>query len=67
AGAFVAADNGAPTDHASFASPTRQAWQGRAMALVRGAGQGGALNVTATAPGLTPGKVVLKTVPDTVR
>ncbi len=67
AGAFVAADNGAPTDHASFASPTRQAWQGRATALVRGAGQGGVLNVTATAPGLAPGKVVLKTVPDTVR
>jgi beta-galactosidase len=51
-GAFVAADNGAPTDHTPFASPTRQAWRGKAVALVRGVGTSGALVVSASAPGL---------------
>ncbi|AYV47760.1 glycoside hydrolase family 2 [Caulobacter flavus] len=67
AGAFVAADNAAPTDHAAFASPTRKAWQGKAVALVRGAGEGGSLTVTATAPGLVAGKASLKVVSDRAR
>jgi beta-galactosidase len=39
---FVAADNAAPTDHTPFASPTRQAWRGKATAFVRGSGSTGA-------------------------
>lgn len=62
AGVLVAADNAAPTDHTPFASPTRKAWQGRATALVRGAGAGGELSITASAPGLKPGKAGLKVV-----
>lgn len=62
AGAFVAADNAAPTDHTAFASPTRKAWQGKAAALVRGSGEGASLTVTATAPGLVAGKASLRTV-----
>jgi beta-galactosidase len=51
-GRFVAADNAAPTDHTPFASPTRQAWRGRATAFVRGSGSSGVVTVTANAPGL---------------
>lgn len=53
-GQFVAADNAAPTDHTPFASPTRQAWRGKATAFVRGSGAGGVVTVTASAPGLKP-------------
>jgi beta-galactosidase len=52
AGRLIAADNGAPTDHTPFASPTRSAWRGKATAFVRGAGSTGAVTVTASAPGL---------------
>jgi beta-galactosidase len=45
AGRFVAADNAAPTDHTPFASPTRQAWRGKATAFVRGSGSTGAVTV----------------------
>jgi beta-galactosidase len=51
-GRFVAADNGAPTDHTVFASPTRQAYRGHAAAFVRGSDQDGALTLNASAPGL---------------
>jgi beta-galactosidase len=58
-GRLVAADNGAPTDHTPFASPTRQAFRGKAVAFVRGAGQGGAMTVQASAPGLKPATLTL--------
>lgn len=40
AGALVATDNGSVTDHRPFSSPDRQTRDGRAVALVRGAGDG---------------------------
>jgi beta-galactosidase len=52
AGRLVAADNAAPSDHTPFASPTRQAWRGKATAFVRGSSSGDAVTVKATAPGL---------------
>jgi beta-galactosidase len=58
-GRFVAADNGAPTDHTVFASPTRQAYRGHAVAFVRGSGQDGALTLKASAPGLEPAALTL--------
>ena len=58
-GRFVAADNAAPTDHTPFASPTRQAWRGKATAFVRGSGSGGAVTVQASAPGLKPAVLTL--------
>lgn len=59
AGRFVAADNGAPTDHTPFASPTRSAWRGKAVAFVRGAGSSGVVTVQASAPGLKNGSLTL--------
>jgi beta-galactosidase len=58
-GHFVAADNAAPADHTPFASPTRQAWRGKATAFVRGSGGRGAATVQASAPGLKPATLVL--------
>ncbi|MDR6533576.1 beta-galactosidase [Caulobacter rhizosphaerae] len=58
-GRFVAADNAASTDHTPFASPTRQAWRGKATAFVRGSGSGGALTIQANAPGLKPATLAL--------
>ena len=58
-GRFIAADNGAPTDHTVFASPTRQTYRGHAVAFVRGSGQDGALTLNASAPGLEPAVLTL--------
>ncbi|MBW8893253.1 MAG: hypothetical protein JF617_14415, partial [Burkholderiales bacterium] len=55
----VAADNAAPTDHTPFASPTRQAWRGKATVSVRGSGSGGAVTIQASAPGLKPAALTL--------
>jgi beta-galactosidase len=59
-GVFVASDNGAPIDHTPFANPTRQAFNGKAVALVRGVGSTGVLTVNATARGLKPAALTLK-------
>ena len=58
AGVLVATDNGSITDHTPFASAARKAVDGKAVALVRGAGQG-RLRVGAAAPGLKPGVLTL--------
>ncbi len=58
-GRFIAADNAAPTDHTPFASPTRQAWRGKATAFVRGAGSAGVVTVQASAPGLKSATLTL--------
>jgi len=58
-GRFVAADNAASTDHTPFASPTRQAWRGKATAFVRGSGSSGAVTIQANAPGLKPAVLTL--------
>ena len=58
-GRFVAADNGAPTDHTVFASPTRQAYRGHAVAFLRGSGQNGAVTLHASTPGLKPADLTL--------
>lgn len=63
AGRFVAADNAAPTDHTPFASPTRQAWRGKAAVFVRGSGGGGVVTVQASAPGLETARLTLPTRP----
>ena len=62
-GRFVAADNGAPTDHTPFPSPTRQAYRGHAVAFVRGSGQTGSATIQATAPGLKPAALTLPVAP----
>jgi beta-galactosidase len=60
AGALAAFDNGSPTDHTLFDSPTRDACNGQALIMVRATGTNGAIKVTATAPGLTSGAASLQ-------
>ncbi|MDF3013089.1 MAG: glycoside hydrolase family 2 sugar binding protein [Cellvibrio sp.] len=52
AGSLVALDNGNPTDHTVFASKTRNAWQGRVLAMVRATQRKGNIRITVTADGL---------------
>ncbi|MEO7098884.1 MAG: beta-galactosidase GalB [Luteolibacter sp.] len=59
-GEIVATDNGDATDHTSFKSPERLAFNGLALAIVRAKeGASGPITLTATAEGLAPAKVVL--------
>lgn len=59
-GNLIATDNGSSVDHTPFPSPDRHAQNGMAVALVRGKGAGH-LEVVATADGLEPGTVELRT------
>ncbi|MES2336823.1 MAG: glycoside hydrolase family 2 TIM barrel-domain containing protein [Pseudomonadota bacterium] len=59
AGELIATDNGSVTDHRPFASPDRQPRDGRAVALVRGAGEGG-FTVRVSAKGLKPATLALR-------
>jgi len=59
AGQLAAFDNGDPTDHTLFDAPTRNAFNGQALIMVRATGTNGAIAVSATAPGLTPGTATL--------
>jgi beta-galactosidase len=49
---ILATDNGDNASHESFQSPTRSAWDGQCLAIVRATGAG-RITVSATAPGLT--------------
>lgn len=52
-GEIVATDNGDPTDLESFVSPSRRAFSGLCLVIVRGKpGESGTVRVTATADGL---------------
>lgn len=59
AGRLIATDNGSVTDHRPFASPDRRPRDGRAVALVRGTGDG-RLTVRVSAAGLKPGAITLQ-------
>jgi beta-galactosidase len=62
-GQIVSTDNGNPADQTSFASLTRKAFSGLALAIVRTrAGQVGQITVSATAHGLKPAQVTLVSV-----
>jgi beta-galactosidase len=59
-GEIVATDNGDATDHTAFQSHERKAFNGLALAIIRGkAGQGGEIKVTARSDGLTPATATL--------
>jgi beta-galactosidase len=60
AGDLAAFDNGDPTDHTMFDSPTRDAYNGQALIMVRATGTNGAITVTAAAPGLGNGTASLQ-------
>jgi beta-galactosidase len=60
-GEIVATDNGDPTDLEAFPSPTRKAFNGQVMAIVRAKpDQAGPIVVTAQAPDLRPVRVELR-------
>lgn len=60
-GELIATDNGDPTDHTSFQSPERNAFNGLALAIVRTrAGEPGAITLRATSEGLAPAEVALR-------
>jgi beta-galactosidase len=59
-GEIVATDNGDPTDRTVFSSPDREAFSGKALAIVRALpGQAGEIVVTASTGGLTTGSVTV--------
>jgi beta-galactosidase len=59
-GEIVATDNGDATSLESFQSPTRKAFNGMLLAIVRTrAGEAGKLVLTASAPGLGSTRVTL--------
>ncbi len=63
-GEIVATDNGDPTDHTTFSSPERNAFNGLALAVVRAKpGAGGAISLRVTGEGLPPGEVILTSTP----
>ncbi|OAA58081.1 Glycoside hydrolase, subgroup, catalytic core [Niveomyces insectorum RCEF 264] len=62
AGELAATDNGDPTDMTVFSTPTRKAFNGLALAIVRvkpGAAPGQTITVSASAAGLTGAQVTL--------
>jgi beta-galactosidase len=62
AGELVATDNGDPTSFVPFASPERAAFNGLALAIVRGVpGKPGDIRVRAGSPGLQPAEVRIRT------
>ena len=62
-GEIVATDNGDPTDLTPFASPTREAFNGLALAIVRAKpGASGPITLHVTGDGLTPVAIPLNVV-----
>ncbi len=60
-GEIVATDNGDPTSFESFQAPERNAFNGRALVIVRARpGQTGPIKLTASADGLTSGSIKIK-------
>lgn len=61
-GEIVATDNGDPTSFELFQSPTRKAFNGLCLVIVRGkAGQAGKIKLTATSEGLKPAAITIAT------
>ncbi len=59
-GEIVSTDNGDPTDHTSFHSPARAAFNGLALAIVRfKSGAAGPITLRVTSEGLAPAEVVV--------
>jgi beta-galactosidase len=56
--AILATDNGENASHEPFQAPTRTAWEGQCLAILR-ATAAGRITVSATAPGLTASAVTL--------
>ncbi|ESQ79647.1 glycoside hydrolase family 2 TIM barrel-domain containing protein [Asticcacaulis sp. YBE204] len=59
AGNLAAFDNGSPTDSTVFSSVTRNAWNGRALVMVRATQTTGKIKVTVSGEGIKPASVTL--------
>ncbi len=60
-GEIVSTDNGDPTDFTSFGSPSRKAFNGRCLAIIRGfSGQNGTIIVKAMSDSLTGSKIEIQ-------
>ncbi len=59
-GAVVAVDNGDFTSHEPFQASSRAAYDGTAVAYVRGSGRAGAIRVSVAADGLKPGSITIQ-------
>jgi beta-galactosidase len=59
-GRLIGADNGDPLCHQSFQSPERRAFHGLCLAIVQSAGQTGAIEVRASAPGLKGAAITIQ-------
>ncbi len=61
-GEIAATDNGDPTDHTSFQSPARAAFNGLALVVIRAKpqGDGGPITLRVTAEGLAPAEVKIE-------
>ena len=61
AGTVAATDNGYQADTSSFQSLHRKCWKGMALAIVQSTTKQGNITLSATAPGLAPASITLKT------
>ena len=63
AGDLIGVGNGNPHNVDSFSRPRHYTWHGQALAVLRPAKRPGGLMLTATAPGLQPGRLTLGVAP----
>jgi beta-galactosidase len=57
---LAAVDNGDSTSHELFQAAERTAFQGQCIAVLKATDKSGAITLTASAPGLTPGAVTIQ-------
>jgi beta-galactosidase len=58
-GQLVGVDNGNPIDTSSYKGPSRSAFSGKVLAIVRSTGTAGTITVSASSSGLTSGSVTV--------
>ena len=56
-GRLAGVDNGDPADFTAYSSPTRKAFNGKALAIVQSTGAPGRITVTAASSGVTSGSI----------
>jgi beta-galactosidase/beta-glucuronidase len=67
-GVLAGTDNGRQESAENYQSPSRAAWGGKALAILRSTGEAGPVTITATAPGLVPASatVIATSLPDSL-
>ncbi|MEV0398687.1 glycoside hydrolase family 2 TIM barrel-domain containing protein [Actinoallomurus sp. NPDC050550] len=59
-GSLAGLDNGRQESAENYKAPTRRAWAGKALAIVRAGDRAGPVTLTATSPGLRPASVTIQ-------